>query len=247
VLRGQVFAGDALSHVAFTGAVGAAAIGIDARIGLFLATLAVAGLIATLGRRAHADDVTIGTVFSWILGLGVLFIALAATGATGGESAITAADALFGSIFGLDGAAALLAAAIAIVVTIGLVMIARPLLMTSIDADLAQAVGVPVRLVGIVFLLLVGTVAGEATQAVGALLLLGLLAAPAGAAIKLTANPWLGMALSGAIAVGAMWGGLALSYRIHALPPSSAVLLIAAGVYLLATVRSYSGTRHATA
>ena len=139
VLRGQVFAGDALSHVAFTGAVGAAAIGIDARIGLFLATLAVAGLIATLGRRAHADDVTIGTVFSWILGLGVLFIALAATGATGGESAITAADALFGSIFGLDGAAALLAAAIAIVVTIGLVMIARPLLMTSIGPRARQS------------------------------------------------------------------------------------------------------------
>src|SRR5947209_15222601 len=99
VLRAQVFAGDALSHVAFTGAVGAAALGLDSRIGLFAATLAVAALIAALGRRAAADDVTIGTVFAWILGLGVLFVALAATG-PGGGNAVSATDTLFGSIFG---------------------------------------------------------------------------------------------------------------------------------------------------
>jgi zinc/manganese transport system permease protein len=236
VLRSQVFAGDALSHVAFTGAVAAAAIGIDPRIGLFVGTLALAGLIAGLGRHAVADDVTIGTVFSWILGLGVFFIALAATNASGSESAITAADTLFGSIFGLDPAAARLAAAIAIAAALGLIVIARPLLFASIDPDVARARGVPVRLLGIAFLLLVGVVAGEASQAVGALLLLGLLAAPAGAASQLTANPWLGLTLSAVISVGSMWAGLALSYQINSLPPSTAVLMTAAGIYVVASV-----------
>ena len=234
VLRGQVFAGDALSHVAFTGAVSAAAIGIDPRIGLFAASLVLASVLAGLGRRALADDVAIGTVFSWILGLGVLCVAFAATGSRGGESAITAANTLFGSIFGLDRDAARLAAVLALACCAGLLAIARPLLFASIDPDVARARGVPTRALGVAFLLLLGVVAGEATQAVGALLLLGLLAAPAGAASKLTANPWLGLALSAAIAVGSMWGGLALSYQIAALPPSTAILLIAAGAYLLA-------------
>ncbi|MDQ2759086.1 MAG: metal ABC transporter permease [Actinomycetota bacterium] len=236
VIRGQVFAGDALSHVAFTGAVAAAAIGIDTRIGLFAGTIGFAAVIAGLGRRTTADDVTIGTVFSWMLGLGVFFVALAATSTAGGESAITAAGALFGSIFGLGAAAARLAAAIGVAVVLALALIARPLLFASIDPEVARAAGVPVRVLGIVFLLLVGVVAGEATQAVGALLLLGLLAAPAGAASRLTANPWLGLALCAGIAVVSMWGGLALSYQVPSLPPSTAVLLIAAGAYLLAAI-----------
>jgi zinc/manganese transport system permease protein len=233
VLRGQVFAGDALSHVAFTGAVAAAALGIDVRVGLFIGTIALAALIGGLGGRTSADDVTIGTVFSWMLGLGIFFVALAATSATGNESAITAAGALFGSIFGLDVAAARLAAGIAIGAILALLLIARPLLFASVDVEVARARGVPVRALGIVFLLLLGVVAAEATQAVGALLLLGLIAAPAGAASRLTADPWLGLALSATIAVGSMWAGLALSYQLPSLPPSSAVMLIAAGAYLL--------------
>jgi zinc/manganese transport system permease protein len=66
---------------------------------------------------------------------------------------------------------------------------------------------------------------------VGALLLLGLIAAPAGAATSITARPFLGVALSGAIAVAATWGGLALSYAIGGLPPSSAIIGLAAGAY----------------
>jgi zinc/manganese transport system permease protein len=235
VLRAQVFAGDALGHVAFTGAVAAVAIGVDARIGLFAGTLGLAAVIAALGARANADDVTIGTVFSWILGLGTFFIALAATQAAGGN-AISTADTLFGSIFGLDGAGALLAAGIGGAVAVGLLLIARPLLFATIDTEVARARGVPVRALGITFLLLLGLVVGEASQAIGALLILGLLAAPAGAASRLTANPWLGLALSTAIALGSTWAGLALSYQIPSLPPSTAIVLIAAGAYLAASI-----------
>ena len=76
VLRSQVFAGDALSHVAFTGALAAAAAGVDVRLGLFIATVTVAAAIGALGGRAHADDVVVGTVFAWVLGLGALFLSI---------------------------------------------------------------------------------------------------------------------------------------------------------------------------
>src|SRR5260221_9687991 len=74
VLRSQVFAGETLSHVAFTGAIAAAAVGIDLRLGLYAATVGVALLLAALGERAMSDDVAIGTVLAWVLGLGALFL-----------------------------------------------------------------------------------------------------------------------------------------------------------------------------
>jgi zinc/manganese transport system permease protein len=237
VLRAQVFAGDALSHVAFTGAIAAALIGIDERVGLFAATILVAILLAGLGRRAEADDVTIGTLFSWVLGLGVLFLALVAAGASGGNG-VLASRALFGSIFSLSASDTELAAAIAVVIIAGIVAIARPLLFASLDPDVARAQRVPVRVLGVIFLALVGVDAGEATQAVGALLLLGLLSAPAGAATRLTTNPYRGLALSALLALISVWAGIALSYQIASLPPSSAIVIIAGGVYAL----SFLGT-----
>ena len=235
VLRGQVFAGDALSHVAFTGPVAAVAVGIDARAGLFTATIAFAALLAVLGRRAATgvDDVTIGIVFSWILGLGIFCVALADAGGAGGD-AVSAARTLFGSIFGLDTAATWLAVVVGTIAAILTLLIARPLLFATLDPETARAAGVPTGALSVVFLVVLGGVAAEATQAVGALLLLGLLAAPAGAAHRLTARPWHGLALSAAIAVGAMWAGLALSYLVASLPPSTAIVLIATAAYLIA-------------
>jgi zinc/manganese transport system permease protein len=244
VLRQQVFAGDALSHVAFTGALAAAAAGLDLRLGLFVATIFVALLLAIVGgtRRlgsaaagARADDVTIGVIFVWVLGLGVFFLDLFNTGGAGADGTI-AARTLFGSIFGLSVGQAQLAALLAVGSVLALAAIGRPLLFASIDAPLAAAGGVPVRALGLAFLVLLGVVAAEATQAVGALLLLGLLAAPAGAAHRLTANPYRGMALAAAIALASMWAGIALGYWIPVLPPGSAVIMVAVLCYALTIV-----------
>jgi zinc/manganese transport system permease protein len=233
VLRAQVFAGDALTHVAFTGAIAAAAAGADIRIGLFAATIAVALAIGALGERSHADDVTIGITFAWILGLGVYFLAVFSSG-SGAGNGILGARALFGSIFGLSAADARLAAIIATAIILALAAIARPLLFASIDPAVAAARGVPVRALGLIFLALLGATTAEATQAVGALLLLGLLAAPAGAAQRLTPNPYLGLGLSAALAVAATWAGLTIGYLIPTLPPSSAIIAVATAIYLLA-------------
>jgi zinc/manganese transport system permease protein len=162
VLRAQVFAGDALSHVAFTGALAAAAAGIDVRIGLFAATIAIALLLGLLGERSHPDDVEIGIVFAAILGLGVLFLAIFSEG-SGGGNGLLGARTLFGSIFGLSGPDATLAALIAAGIIVVVVAIARPLLF-AIDPAVAAARGVPVRLLGLLLLALLGATTAEATQ-----------------------------------------------------------------------------------
>jgi zinc/manganese transport system permease protein len=235
VLRGQVFAGDALSHVAFVGAIAAAALGVDERVGLFTLTLVIAGAMGALGRRAVADDVTIGTAFAWILGIGVLLLAVLAT-SSGGASGITTANTLFGSIYSLSASASEIAAAVGLVLTALVLTAARPLLISTLDPELAMLRGVPVRRLGLAFLGALAIVTAQSTQAVGALLLLGLIAAPAGAASALTARPYLGVALSGVIAVGAMWGGLWLSYAIASLPPSTAIIGLAATAYAVAAI-----------
>jgi zinc/manganese transport system permease protein len=231
VLRGQVFSGDLLSHVAFTGALAALAFNVDARVGLFVATIAVGLGVGVLGDRGHADDVTIGAVFTWILGLGVLFVSVYTT-STAASDSTASVHVLFGSIFGLSSGQAVTAAGIGFGLCLAIVVIARPLLFASLDEAVARARGVPVRLLGIVFLGLVGACAGEATQAVGALLLLGLLAAPAGAAQRLTSRPWVAFWTSGALAVLAVWVGVTISYLASDVPPSFAIMATAAALYL---------------
>jgi zinc/manganese transport system permease protein len=242
VLRGQVFAGDALSHVAFPGALAAASAGIDERVGLFVATVAVAVGIALLGRgalvargggagaRTPADDTAIGIVFTFVLGLGLFFLTLFSVSSAGGAG-IQAAHTLFGSIFGLGAGEARVAALLGLAIVVVVLLIARPLLFATLAPDVAAARGVPTRLLGVGFLALVGLVAAEATQAVGALLLLGLLAAPAAAAHRLTGRPFAGVALAGLLAVVAMVAGLVLAYALPWLPPSTAVIAIAVAIY----------------
>jgi len=232
VLRSQVFTGDALSHVAVTGALAALAFGVDARIGLFTATIVLGMGMGLLGRRGRADDVVIGSVFAWVLGLGVLFLTLYTTSRST-SNGTAGVHVLFGSILGLSAAQARLAAVIAAGVVVAVVVIARPLLFASVVEAVPAARAVPVRGLGIGFLALVGICAAEATPAVGALLLLGLLAAPAGAAVRLTARPYVALWLSAGIAVLAMWGGLTTSYLAPRVPPSFAIVAIASAVYAL--------------
>ena len=235
VLRAQVFTADALSHVAVAGAMAALAFGVDPRLGLFVATVAVAVGMGLLGPRGKPDDVVIGTVFAWILGLGVLFLTLY-TRSRSTSNSTAGVTVLFGSVFGLTPSHALEAALISAGTVVVLLLIARPLLFATIDEAVARARGLPVTALGLGFLALAGVTAAEATQVVGALLLLGLVAAPAGAAQRLTARPYRAMWLSALLALGAMWAGLALSYAVPVLPPSFAIIAAASAIYLLAAL-----------
>jgi zinc/manganese transport system permease protein len=237
VLRAQVFTGDALSHVAFTGSMAALAIGVDLRVGLYVATVLVALLMAALGRRGVADDVVVGNLFAWLLGLGAFFLTLYTTNrsSANGSAGITV---LFGSIFGISATQTVVAAAVGFGLALVLVFLARPLLFATLDPAVAAARGVPVRVLGAVFLAVVGACAAEATQAVGAMLLLGLLAAPAGTAVTLTSRPYRALSLSVAVALVDMWAGLAVSYAVPTLPPSFAILAVATLLYVAAQVQA---------
>jgi zinc/manganese transport system permease protein len=233
VLRAQVFAGDALSHVAFTGALAAAVFGANILAGLFLATILGGIAIGLLGDRARADDATIGSFFAWTLGIGVLFLSIFTTQRSAGNGT-AGVRVLFGSIFGLSGTDVRISIVLATLASASLLIIARPLLFASLDGEVAAARGVPVRTLGLAFLALLGLVAAQTTQAVGALLLLGLLAAPAGAAHRITTHPYRGLTLSALLSVSSVWLGLTLSYEFPTLPPSSMIIGSAVGLYTLA-------------
>jgi zinc/manganese transport system permease protein len=232
VLRNQVFAGDALSHVAFTGTLAAFAAGVEPLIGLFGATVLVALGIGLLGGGARGRDVVIGTVFAWVLGLGALFLTIYTTTRSSGNGA-AGVKVLFGSIYGLSGQQAVAGALVGVAVVVVLVVAVRPLLFASIDGDVAAARGVPVRALGLLFLALVGVTVAEAVQAVGALLSLGLMVTPAAAVQRVCSRPLAAFWLSALAAVLCLWAGLTVSYAAQRLPPSFTVIAVAFAFYVV--------------
>jgi zinc/manganese transport system permease protein len=234
VLRGQVFAGDAQGHIAYTGAMAALVAGLDPRVGLFAATI-IAGVALGVISRRDVDDVAIGSFFSWILGLGALFLAYYTTHGSGNNGTANV-NVLFGSIFGINDQARTLAVVVAAALGIVLIAIARPLLFATIDPDIAQTAGVPTRLLSMLFLVIVGVTVAEAAQIIGALVVLGLLAAPAAAAARLTTHPWRGFWLSAILATAAIWIGVTIAYALPAIPATFTIMSTAAMIYLIAAV-----------
>jgi zinc/manganese transport system permease protein len=241
VLRGQVFAGTAQGHIAYTGAMAALVAGFDPRVGLFAATIMAGVALGAMGRRG-ADDVAIGSFFSWILGLGALFLTYYTTHGSGNNGTANV-NVLFGSIFGINDQARTVAVAVAAGLGVVVIVIARPLLFATIDPAVAQAAGVPTRLLSSLFLAVVGATVAEATQIIGALVVLGLLAAPAAAAARLTTRPWHGFWLSALLATAAIWIGVTITYAVPAAPATFTIMSAAATIYLIAVVIGARGRR----
>lgn len=213
VLRNQVFTSDALGHVAFTGGLGGLLAGLPLILAVFGSTIAGALAIGSLGGRSRGRDVAIGTVFAWVLGLGVLFLSIYTSSRSAG-SGVLGLTVLFGSVLTLQTEQAAIASVAGLGTSVGLLLLCRPLLFASVDPEMAAARAVPVRLVNLAFLVLVGLTVAEAVQAVGALLIFGLLVTPAAVAQNATARPYLGMALAAGLGVGFVWLGLALAFYI---------------------------------
>jgi zinc/manganese transport system permease protein len=208
--------------------------GLDPRVGLFAATI-IAGVALGVISRRDVDDVAIGSFFSWILGLGALFLAYYTTHGSGNNGTANV-NVLFGSIFGINDQARTLAVVVAAALGIVLIAIARPLLFATIDPDIAQTAGVPTRLLSMLFLVIVGVTVAEAAQIIGALVVLGLLAAPAAAAARLTTHPWRGFWLSAILATAAIWIGVTIAYALPAIPATFTIMSTAAMIYLIAAV-----------
>jgi zinc/manganese transport system permease protein len=231
VLRNQVFTTDALGHVAFTGGLGGLLIGLNLLIGVFGSCIAVALAIGSLGGRGRGRDVAIGTVFAWVLGLGVLFLTLFTSSRSAAVGNI-GISVLFGSILGIQAPQAAIASVAGILTCIATMTIARPLLFVSLDPEVATSRGVPIRALTAVFLVLVAITVAESVQVVGALLVFGLMVTPAAVAQNLTSRPFAGMALSAAVAVLAVWVGLTLAFYIS-YPASFFITALAFGSFLV--------------
>jgi zinc/manganese transport system permease protein len=226
VLRGETFAGHALSHVGFPGATGAALIGLSPFFGLTVFTV-VAGIgIGLLGERAHRD-VAIGVVLTLSLGLGLLFLHFY----TAYAGAVT--NLLFGNVLGVSPMTVWILAGLGLACLIGLAIIGRPLVFASLQPELAEAKGVRVDLVSALFMVIVAVTTAEAMQIVGVLLVFALMVAPAASAMRLTQRVNRGIALSVGIAVVIAWASLTLAFYTD-WPTSFWITALGALVYLAA-------------
>jgi zinc/manganese transport system permease protein len=206
VLRGQTFAGHALSHVGFAGATGAVLLGLPPLAGLTGFTL-LAGLgIGLLGERLSGRDVAIGMVLSLSLGFGLLFLHFYTSFAT------QATAVLFGNVLGVGPATLWTLAALGAVCLAGLAVIMRPLIFATLQPEVAAAKGVSPRLVGMLFLGIVAIAVAESSQIVGVLLVFTLMVGPAAAAQHITGRLSLGVALAVVLALVDAWGGLTLAF-----------------------------------
>jgi zinc/manganese transport system permease protein len=217
VMRGQSFAGEALGDLGATGGSGAYLLGVGALWGYLAMGIAAAGAMELIGiQRARGRDLATGIVLGAGLGLAALFLYWDTnlhntTGAT-----ITI---LFGSAFVIP-SSTFPRVAILSVAALGIVLaLYRPLLLSTVSAEMAAARGVPVRLVGAGYLLALATAVALASLTIGAILSTALLIGPAAAALRVTRRPGRAMLVAGLIGAAAVWLGVALAYESYYWPP----------------------------
>ncbi len=224
VMRGQTFAGHALSHVGFAGATGAVLIGASPFWGLAALTLAAGLAMGLLGERVSGRDVAIGMVLSLSLGLGLLFLHFYTSFAT------QATALLFGNVFGVDTGTLYTLAILGVLCLLALAIIVRPLLFATLQPELAEAKGVSPRLVSVLFMTIVAVAVAEAAQIVGVLLVFTLMVGPAAAAQRLATRLGSGLMLSVIFAVGEALLGITLAYYTD-WPSSFWITALSGGVY----------------
>jgi zinc/manganese transport system permease protein len=230
VLRGQTFAGHALSHVGFAGATGAILVGISPLAGMIAFTVAAGLAMGALGETIKARDVAVGVLLSLSLGLGLLFLHFYTAYAT----QVTAL--LFGNILGVDARTTWFLFGLAVVSLLALGVIARPLFFASLQPELAEAKGVSLSLVSLLFLAIVALTVAECAQIVGVLLVFTLMVGPAAAAGRLTTRLGAGVVLAAGLALAEAWFGIALAYWTD-WPTSFWITALSATVYFASLLR----------
>ncbi len=225
VLRQMSFSVHATSELALMGAAAALLFGLNIGAGAIVGSIVAAIVLAVLGLRGQQDS-AIGVVMSFGLGLSVLFLHLYPGNSN------TAMTLLTGQIVGVSGASLwLLALTLAIVVG-AVVLFWPPLLYASADPIMAQAAGVPVRFISVLFAVLVGLAAAQSVQIVGSLLVMALLITPGAAAVQVTSSPLRAVVWATVFAEAAAVGGLILSLA-PGLPVSVFVTTLSFVIYLV--------------
>ncbi|MFY9762782.1 MAG: metal ABC transporter permease [Xanthobacteraceae bacterium] len=225
VLRGQTFAGHALGHIGFAGATGAVLIGLAPVWGLVGVTVAAGIVMGLMGDRLSGRDVAIGVVLALALGFGLLFLHYYTAFAT------QATALLFGNILAVDGPMIATLIGLGVITLAALAAIMRPLIFASLQPELAEAKGVPLRFVSTAFLAIVALAVSESAQIVGILLVFSLMVGPPATAQRLVTGLGSGMALAALIALVEAWLGITIAYYTDWPVSFSIALLSALGYF----------------
>lgn len=238
VVRNSAFAAHALAHLGLPGATGAVLVGLPVAFGLGVFCVGGALVLGVLGKRAADREVATGTVLAMAIGLALFFDSLA-TKETG-----TMTNVLFGNLLAISHGQLITFAGLLVLLGLTIGFIYRPLLFASVNSQVAEAKGVPVRALSITFMASLGFATTMAVQAVGTLLLFALVVTPAATAIMLTPRPGIAMLISTLISIVAIWVGLGVSAMFD-LPPSFVIVSIAGTAWFVVWVANHRVRRSA--
>jgi zinc/manganese transport system permease protein len=248
VVRGQSFAGHAFADVTATGGSAAFLLGVSPLLGFVAMALAGAGATELLGaERQRGRDLATGVLLGAGLGLSALLLYLTTTTQSTTGAAVTV---LFGSIFAVSASTLPLVIGFGISALFLVGLVYRPLLLSSINPDLASAQGRGLRVVGLAYMVSLALSVALAALTIGAILSTALLIGPAAAALRLAKSPGRAIAVAALIGVVATWAGIVLAYDSYDWPPAQQgwpvsffVVSLVLAAYLLAqlTGRRESG------
>ncbi len=206
VIRRLAFAGHALGHIGFAGATGAGLVGLSPLIGQLLLTVMAAIGMGALGHRMSKSDVAIGIVLALALGLGVLFLHFYM------NYAAQAMTILFGNLLGVSAHLIKVMLLCCVISLLALSVVARPLLFSSLEPELAEAKGVSLPFISILFMVTAAVAVTIASQVVGVLLVFTLLIGPAAAASNWTRHFASGIFLTVFLGILLVWLGIILAF-----------------------------------
>jgi zinc/manganese transport system permease protein len=241
VMRGQSFAGHALTDVATTGGSAAFLLGMSPVLGFVAGGVIGAGAMDLIGvQRVRGRDLATGIVLGAAIGLSALFLYLSVT-----SSATTGAtqQILFGSIFTIDSSTIPVVAVLGLVAISLVAVLYRPLLLSAVSPDMAAAQGSPVRLIGVGFLVALAVAVGLSSLAIGTILSTALLIGPPATALRLTRHMLSALVAACAIGLAATWVGILLAYDSYywgsshnAMPVSFFIVAVVFALYLVSGV-----------
>jgi len=218
VVRGQAFAGEAFGDIGTTGGSGAFLLGVGPLWGFVVGNLIAASAMEMIGiQRPRGRDLATGIVLGAAIGLAALFLYLDSTQRSTTGATVTI---LFGSVFAISSSTLPLIIALSLLALALVLLIYRPLLLSSVSAEVAAARGIPVRLIGACYLIALALATALAAITIGAILSTALLIGPAASALRLFKRPFHAMLAAGAIGVAAMWLGIVLAYDSFLWPPA---------------------------
>jgi zinc/manganese transport system permease protein len=235
ILRGLTFAGHALPNIGFAGAAGAVLLGIEPVYGLFALTISAGVVVGLAGSDIRERDISTGVVMTFALGLGLLFLSLYS------GYAARVYGILFGNILGISMQAVIVSAVASAVILVVLVVVYRPLLFSTFDPAAAEARGVPVRLLSVVFMIVIAVTVSLAIQVMGALLVFTLLVGPAATAVRIVRSPPAALGVSVGLGLLYVFLGMLLAVAMGRIPVSFFIATLSFIVYLPVRLLSARG------